>query len=86
MSNNDPLWVVFTSLYFFFQFLGTLQVVSEPSFHTERLMGAPSIHVEKIKYDKYFLLLRKKFAGIKIFCVTGKILQHCSVYEHWGRK
>ena len=56
-------------------------MLSEPSFNPERLMGAPGIHVEKIKYDKSFLLLTEIFATIKIFCVTGKFLEHCSVYE-----
>jgi len=32
------------------------------------------------------LLLTESFAAIKKFCVTGKILQRCSDYEHWGRK
>ena len=57
-------------------------MVSEPSFNTMRLMGAPGIHAEKIKYDKYFLLLTKIFAAIKKFCVTSNFLQCYSVYEH----
>ena len=56
-------------------------MVSEPSFNTERLMGAPRVHAKKIKCDMY-LLLTENFVAIKIFCVTGKFLQHCSVYEY----
>ena len=32
------------------------------------------------------MLLTNFFVAIKIFCVTGKFLQRCLVYEHWGRK
>ena len=58
-----PFGVVFTFLLKknYFQFLGTLQVVLEPSLNTERLMDAPGIHAKKIKYDKYFFVTNRKF-------------------------
>ena len=49
-------------------------MVSEPSLNTERPMGAPSIHVEKLKYDKKFLLRTEIFVAIKNLCVSGKFL------------
>ena len=61
-------------------------MVSEPSFNTERLMVTSSFHAKKIKYDKQILLLTNFFAAIKKFCVLGKLLQCCSVYEQSGRK
>ena len=33
-----------------------------------------------------FLLLIENFTATKFFCVTGKFLQHCLVYEYSGRK
>ena len=59
-SECSYAWVVMSPLgsfhkpiiFFYIPFLGTLQVELEPGFNTERLMGAPGIHAEKIKYDK----------------------------------